>query len=69
MVPRESDAGIGYRLPDKLLLTTQDVAPLLSMTQRGVTLQCAKGQLPAKKIANTWYINRAKLVEMLGLEE
>ncbi len=48
-----------------LLMTTSEAALLLDMTVNSVQRLCASGDIPAKKIGDTWRILRDNIRKMM----
>ena len=50
-------------------MTPQEVASLLGCSPKHVRDMCADGRIRAAQIGKLWHINRAALLEQLGLDE
>ena len=49
------------------LMTTKEAAALVGVTTRTITRMCVDGTLPSVKFGESWRINRAKFLTLLGL--
>ena len=47
----------------------EDFAKLSGMNLRTVQRLCGTGEIPARKFCGRWYINTARALELLGLNE
>ncbi len=54
---------------ERLTMTPQEVASLLGCSPKHVRDMCADGRIRAAQIGKLWHINRAALLEQLGLDE
>ena len=52
---------------EALFIDPKEVAGITGLSERTVTRICADKQLPAVKLRNSWRINRAECMRMLGL--
>ena len=49
------------------LLTVAHLSALTGLSEQTIRAECAKGALPALKIGRTWFVPKARFVELLGV--
>ena len=59
------DSGARTASPD--MLTVEQLAQMLGLSQNTVRSLCRSGELPAVHIGRRWYVPRAKLNEFVGV--
>lgn len=52
---------------DALVLTVKQAATLLGCGERSVCRMCERGQIKAAKVMKMWRINKAALLEYIGI--
>lgn len=53
---------------DALVLTVKQAATLLDCSERSVCRACDRGQIKAAKVMKMWRINKAALLEYIGID-
>ena len=53
---------------DALVLTVKQTATLLGCGERSVCRMCERGQIKAIKVMTAWRINKAALLEYIGID-
>lgn len=53
---------------DALVLTVKQAATLLECSERSVCRACERGQIKAVKVMTAWRINKAALLEYIGID-
>lgn len=53
---------------DALVLTVKQAATLLDCGERSVCRMCERGQIKAAKVMTVWRINKAALLEYIGID-
>ena len=53
---------------DALVLTVKQAATLLDCSERSVCRACERGMIKAAKVMSMWRINKAALLEYIGID-
>lgn len=53
---------------DALVLTVKQAATLLGCGERSICRMCERGQIKAVKVMTAWRINKAALLEYIGID-
>ena len=53
---------------DALVLTVKQAATLLDCSERSVCQACERGMIKAAKVMSMWRINKAALLEYIGID-